>query len=90
MSVQLGQCTLKRRVAVGGMAEIFLAEARGGAGSAKPVVLKLLLPELVAEGDFLRMFIDEAKLASSMSYPNIAQKIGWISGSSPRRAAVVD
>jgi serine/threonine-protein kinase len=82
MSVRFGRYTLKRRIAVGGMAEIFVAEAPGIAGFTKTVALKLILPELAAEGDFLRMFFDEAKLTSAMSHPNIAQvyELGEVSG----------
>src|SRR5438552_681942 len=82
MSVPFGRYALKRRIAVGGMAEIFVAESPGIAGFKKMVALKLILPELAAEPDFLRMFFDEAKLTSAMTHPNIAQvfELGEVSG----------
>jgi serine/threonine protein kinase len=61
------------RLAVGGMAEIFLARAATGAGVARFVVLKRVLRERARDFQFLRMFLDEARLAAQLQHPNIAQ-----------------
>jgi serine/threonine protein kinase len=55
----------------GGMAEVFLALERS-AGIERLVVLKRILPELASEPDFIKMFFDEATIASRLNHPNIA------------------
>ncbi len=79
---QFGKYALRRRLAVGGMAEIFLAQVQGIEGFTKPIVLKRILPHLIAEPDFLSMFVDEAKLAASLTHPNIVQvyELGSVEG----------
>ena len=78
-----GRYRLIRRLAVGGMAEIFLASLQGDAGFTKRVVLKRILPHLEDDHDFVRMFIDEATLAAQLSHPNIVQvhDFGCVDGS---------
>ncbi len=70
---QLGKYQLVRKLAVGGMAEVFLAKAAGPMGFEKTLVLKRILPNLAADRQFVRMFLAEAKLAASLNHPNIAQ-----------------
>lgn len=70
---QLGKYQLFKRIAVGGMAEIFLAKQLGVQGFEKLVVVKRMLPTLVGQPDFVNMFLDEARLASSLTHPNIVQ-----------------
>lgn len=65
--------TLLRKLATGGMAEVFLARVQGPAGFEKVVVLKKILPELARDQVFTRMFMDEARLAATFSHPNVAQ-----------------
>ena len=60
-----------RRLAVGGMAEIFLAYARSAHGFEKLVVLKRVLPAHADNREFTRMFLDEARLAATLDHPNI-------------------
>ncbi|HET6612573.1 MAG TPA: serine/threonine-protein kinase [Kofleriaceae bacterium] len=64
---------LLRRLAVGGMAEIFLARAVGSDQFAKTVVLKRLLPQLCDDDEYVAMFLHEARLCASLHHPNIAQ-----------------
>lgn len=59
-----------KRLAVGGMAELFLAR---DTRSARFVVLKRILPYLAEEEEFLRMFLDEARIAASLHHPNIVE-----------------
>ncbi len=68
---KLGRYTLIRRLAVGGMAEIFLAKLVGAAGFEKEVVLKRILPQWSRHRDFVAMLIDEAKIAVRLEHPNI-------------------
>ena len=83
MHEEFGRYTLLRRLAVGGMAEIFLAALHGDAGFEKQVVVKRILPHLGADASFVKMFIDEAKLAARMTHPNIVQvyDFGSVAGS---------
>jgi serine/threonine protein kinase len=62
-----------RRLAVGGMAEIYLACATGIEGFEKRVVLKRILPQFACRSEFVGMFLDEARLAATLHHPNIAQ-----------------
>ncbi|HZS39854.1 MAG TPA: serine/threonine-protein kinase [Polyangia bacterium] len=62
-----------RRIAIGGMAEIYLARAKGIEGFEKLVVLKRILPQFAANEEFVRMFLDEGRLASTLHHPNIGQ-----------------
>jgi serine/threonine protein kinase len=70
---RFGKYELVRRIATGGMAEIYLARVRGFAGFEKVLVVKKILPEHAADDDFVRMFVDEARLAATLRHPNIAE-----------------
>jgi eukaryotic-like serine/threonine-protein kinase len=61
------------RLATGGMAEIFLARSAGVAAVQRHVVLKRVLRERASDANFIRMFLDEARLAAQLQHPNIAQ-----------------
>lgn len=60
-------------LATGGMAELFLARRVGVAGFSREVAIKRLLPEIAAEASSVRMFLDEARIASLLQHPNIVQ-----------------
>ena len=70
---QLGPYHLVRRLAVGGMAEVYLAKSTGVAGFEKLVALKVIHPNLATQPEFISMLVDEAKIAVQLSHPNIAQ-----------------
>src|SRR3979409_123044 len=53
-----GQARLVGQIAVGGMAELFLAVQQGMEGFIKVVVLKRVLPHFNDHAEFVRMFID--------------------------------
>src|SRR3954471_7764956 len=55
------------------MAEIHLARLAGEAGCEKIVVIKRLLPELVASKQFVAMFLDEARLVARLDHPNVCE-----------------
>jgi eukaryotic-like serine/threonine-protein kinase len=62
-----------RRVGAGGMAEVFVALRRDPDGTTHPVAIKRPLPDLAAQGEFLNMFLDEARIASVLDHPNVAK-----------------
>jgi tRNA A-37 threonylcarbamoyl transferase component Bud32 len=74
---RLGRYQLIRRLAVGGMAEIYLARSSGREagfdGFEKLVVLKKILPQHALDPQLLRMFLDEARLMATLSNPHITQ-----------------
>jgi serine/threonine-protein kinase len=72
-SRSFGKYRLLEPVASGGMAEVWRAEAPGAEGFVKEVALKLIRGDHDARGDFVRMFIQEARLASRLSHANIVQ-----------------
>jgi serine/threonine protein kinase len=74
---RMGHYRLLRRIAVGGMAELFVAVARGAGDFAKPVAIKRILPRLAQEPHFLEMFFEEARLAASLDHPHIAKVIDF-------------
>jgi serine/threonine-protein kinase len=69
----LGRYELLHRLGAGGMGEVFLARQQGMEGFEKFVVVKTLLPNLNDNRDFVKMFFDEARIASMLCHPNIAQ-----------------
>ncbi|HEV8322137.1 MAG TPA: serine/threonine-protein kinase [Myxococcota bacterium] len=66
-----GKYELLNRIAVGGMAEVFRAKAHGEASFEKTVAIKRIHPSFTASTEFVNMFIDEAKIAASLSHGNI-------------------
>jgi serine/threonine-protein kinase len=70
---RFGKYTLIRRIAVGGMAELFLGIQRSMAGFEKLIAIKRVLPKLAEDRDFIQMLLDEARIAATLTHPNIAQ-----------------
>ncbi|ABF89972.1 serine/threonine protein kinase Pkn6 [Myxococcus xanthus DK 1622] len=71
--MQIGKYQLVRKLASGGMAEVFLAKAAGPRGFEKTLVLKRILPHLAEDAAFVEMFLGEARLAAQLEHPNIVQ-----------------
>ena len=69
---RLGSHEILRKLARGGMAELFLARTSGPEGFEKLVVLKKILPKLAENPKFVKLFLDEAKIAAGLDHPNIA------------------
>ena len=69
----LGRYQLIRRIAIGGMAELYLAKSSGIEGFEKFVALKRIMPHHATDSTLVSMFLDEAKLAARLQHPNIAQ-----------------
>ena len=70
---QIGKYIVHRKLAEGGMAEIYLATVQGPEGFQKEVVIKRVRPLLAEDETFVRMFVDEARLASRLSHANLVQ-----------------
>ena len=70
---QFGKYQLLQKIASGGMAELYLAKVTRDHGFEKRVAIKKILPHLSDEGNLVRAFIDEAKLAALLQHENIIQ-----------------
>ncbi len=68
---RLGRYRLIRRLAAGGMGEVYLAEVEGAANFTKQVAIKRILPHLAEDQGFVRKFIDEAHLMVQLHHGNI-------------------
>lgn len=66
-----GQYVLEEHIATGGMAQVYKARMLGLEGFQKTVAIKRILPHLTDNEEFVKMFVDEAKLAAQLSHPNI-------------------
>lgn len=67
----LGRYQLLRRLARGGMGELWLARTTGAAGWEKLVAIKTILPHLTDQPEFIERFIDEARIATTLTHGNI-------------------
>ena len=72
-SIAFGKFDLLRRIASGGMAEVFAARMSSVGGFEKMVALKRILPDLAERPEYVNMFLDEARIAASLNHPNIVQ-----------------
>lgn len=79
---RFGRYALLQKIGVGGMAEIYRAKTFGAAGFEKEFAIKLILPSLVDDDEFVEMFINEAKIAVSLYHANVVQvfDLGEIDG----------
>lgn len=73
MPTRFGKYTLLRKLAKGGMAEIYLAIQKSVAGFEKLLVIKRILPAMNQDGAFIEMLLHEARIAATLSHPNIVQ-----------------
>jgi eukaryotic-like serine/threonine-protein kinase len=71
--IPFGPYTIVRRLAVGGMAELFLARRSGEGLPDQLIAIKRVLPSLSSDTDFLEMFLDEARLGALLSHPYIVR-----------------
>lgn len=71
--ITFGRYQLIERLAVGGMAEIYLAKISDDDRIHQTVVIKRLLPHMADDPQFNAMFLDEAKLCKRLNHPNIVK-----------------
>lgn len=69
----LGPYRVVDEIGVGGMATVELARMDGAGGFQKWVAIKRIHPHLTEDQQFINMFLDEARIAASISHPNVAQ-----------------
>ena len=69
-----GRYELQRRLARGGMADVFLARDRL---LDRPIAIKVLFPDLAADPAFVERFRREAQAAANLNHPNIVSIFDW-------------
>ncbi len=82
MAAPFGRYQLVRRLASGGMGEVFLARRVEAGGLDTQVVLKRVLPHLASQPGFMDRFLEEARLAARLHHPNIVEvlELGEVGG----------
>lgn len=77
-----GRYSIRGRVAVGGMGELFEARLDGPHGFSKPVAIKRILPQHARKESFRRMFLDEGRIMARLGHRNIIQifELGDVGG----------
>jgi serine/threonine protein kinase len=68
---KIGRYELCFELASGGMASVYLARVKAAPGFEKLVALKSIHPHLVNEKGYVEMFLDEARIASRVTHPNV-------------------
>ncbi|MBA2544608.1 MAG: serine/threonine protein kinase [Deltaproteobacteria bacterium] len=69
----IGRYEVLIELARGGMAELCLGRLHGAGGFAKLVAIKRILPHLADDEQFRDMFLEEGRIASRLSHPNVCQ-----------------
>lgn len=73
----LGRYQIVRELAMGGMAELYIGRHSEVAGYEKVVAIKRVLPNLARDESFLKMFLNEARLAAGLDHANIVHVIDF-------------
>jgi serine/threonine protein kinase len=67
----LGRYTLHAEIASGGMATVYLGRLNGPVGFGRTVAIKRLHPMYARDPEFVKMFLDEARLCARIQHPNV-------------------
>ena len=68
---KFGKYTLVKKIAIGGMAEVFLAKTEKQEGVSQFVVIKRILPQFSSNKKFRTMFKHEGKITSHLKHTNM-------------------
>ena len=82
--------TLLKRIARGGMGEVFLATAGGFEGAERPCVVKAIRREHEEDKSFLARFLDEARIQAQLQHPGVAQIVEATHDASGKPYVVVE
>lgn len=66
---KLGRYEIIEHLATGGMAQIYRARS----SDRKPYIIKKVLPEYARNEEFIKMFLEEAKISLSLKHPHIVR-----------------
>lgn len=70
-TIRIGRYEVLDRIGMGGMAEVFRARATGPRGYQRNLIIKRILPHFASQPDFIRAFVDEAKILGMLYHPNV-------------------
>jgi len=70
---QLGRVLLLKRLARGGMGEVYLGATGGIEGAERPCVVKTIRREHVTDRSFRARFLDETRIQAQLQHPGVAQ-----------------
>jgi tRNA A-37 threonylcarbamoyl transferase component Bud32 len=70
---RIGKYPVIRRIASGGMAEVYLCRVMGDEGFEKKIAVKVMRPRLSEDRHFRDLFIREARIAATLVHPNLIQ-----------------
>lgn len=73
LSAKLEKYKLLGILGAGGMGQLFLARHEGLDGSGKLLVVKRMVPALAGDAQSVLMFLDEARIASTLQHANIVR-----------------
>jgi len=73
MEARLGRYVVLKHLASGGMADVLLGRSDGIEGFVRHVVLKRIRAEHASDQRFIRMFLDEARVAATLHHQHIVQ-----------------
>jgi len=73
----LGGFSLVRKLAAGGMATVYLGHRKAATGASEFAAVKVMLPRLSHDEEYLAMFFDEARLTSSITHPRVCKVLGY-------------
>src|ERR1043166_8430471 len=79
MGARLGRYVVLKHLASGGMADVLLGRADG---VERHVVLKRIRPDHAGDQRFIRMFLDEARVAATLHHQHVVQvhDVGEVAG----------
>ncbi len=69
----LGRYVLLKRIARGGMGEVFLGSTTGIEGAERAVVVKIIRREHAGDPSFIARFLDEARVQAQLLHSGVAQ-----------------
>jgi len=87
---RFGRLTLLRRLARGGMGEVYLASTRGIEGAERPCVVKTIRQEHSSDKSFRARFLDETRIQAQLQHPGVAQILEAATLEDERPYAVVE
>lgn len=79
---ELGRYLLYDPIASGGMAAVHFGRLHGAVGFSRLVAIKRLRPNYAGDAEFVRMFLDEARLAARLDHPNVVSTLDVVANES--------
>ncbi len=75
---KVGRCELFSEIGHGGMATVYLGRWVGAGGFAKTVAVKALHKQYARDDEFVKMFLDEARVVARIRHPNVMPTIDLV------------